>query len=85
MQKSRSQKRRWNNPYTPKEKEKALRLLRISDVKFVAHRYHCTEQTVYRWKRLYDGTLESLANKSHRPHRLHPNAQTEEEKKHISD
>ena len=85
MQTSRSQKRRWNNPYSPKEKEKALRLLRMSDVKFVAHRYHCTEQTVYRWKRLYDGTLASLANKSHRPHRQHPNAQTEEEKKHIAD
>lgn len=40
--------RRWNNPYSPKEKEKALKLLQRSDVRFVAHRYHCTVQTVYR-------------------------------------
>ena len=39
----------------------------------------------YRWKRKYNGTLESLANGSHRPHTMHPNAQTDEEKKHIAD
>ena len=77
--------RRWNNPYSPKEKEKALKLLRLADIQFVAHRYHCTIQTVYRWKKQYDGTLQSLANGSHRPHSQHPNAQTEEEKKHIAD
>ncbi len=77
--------RRWNNPYSPKEKEKALRLLKRNTIEFVAHRYHCTIQTIYRWRRQYDGTLQSLANGSHRPHTPHPNAQTEEEKKHIRD
>lgn len=77
--------RRWNNPYSPKEKLKALNLLKRSDVRFVAHRYHCTVQTVYRWRRMYDGTLESLENKSHRPLSPHPNTQTDEEKKHIYD
>lgn len=32
-----------------------------------------------RWNKLYDGTKESLAPKSHRPHSTHPNAHTEEE------
>ena len=32
-----------------------------------------------RWNKLYDGTKESLADKSHRPHSQHPNAHTEEE------
>ncbi len=32
-----------------------------------------------RWNKLYDGTRESLAPKSHRPHKQHPNAHTEEE------
>ena len=59
--------RRWNNPYSPKEKLKALNLLKRSDVEFVAHRYHCTVQTIYRWRRIYNGTIESLENKSHRP------------------
>lgn len=77
--------RRWNNPYSPKEKEKALRLLKRNTIEFVAHRYHCTIQTIYRWRRQYDGTLKSLANGSHRPHTPHPNAQTDEEKKHIND
>ena len=77
--------RRWNNPYSPKEKLKALNLLKRSDVQFVAHRYHCTIQTIYRWRRIYDGTIESLANKSHRPLTEHPKAQTDEEKKHIAD
>ena len=77
--------RRWNNPYSPKEKLKALNLLKRSDVEFVAHRYHCTVQTIYRWRRIYNGTIESLENKSHRPLTEHPKAQTDEEKKHIAD
>lgn len=81
----RSVQRRWNNPYSPKEKEKALKLLSRSNVQFVAHRYRCTVQTIYRWKKLYNGTLESLFNGSHRPRSPHPNAQTDDEKKHIAD
>lgn len=72
--------RKSNTPYTAREKEKALRLLRqTKDPIFVAHRYHCTVRTVYRWKSRYDGTLASLENRSCRPHSVHPNAHTEEE------
>ena len=43
-----------------------------------AIRYHTNRQYIYRWMKRYDGTLHSLADKSHRPHH-HPNQHTEEE------
>ena len=42
-------------------------------IKFREHR-----KTIYRWIEKYDGTLESLKNKSRRPHH-HPNEHTAEE------
>lgn len=48
-------------------------------IKFKMHR-----KTIYRWMERYDGTIESLKNKSRRPHR-HPNQHTEEEIKMIRD
>ena len=35
-------------------------------------------RTIYRWIKRYDGTLESLKDKSRRPH-CHPNQHTEKE------
>ncbi len=49
-----------------------------------AIRYKVNSQYVYRWRKRYDGTLQSLADKSHRPHR-HPNQHTPEELKLIAD
>lgn len=46
--------------------------------------YNTTRQYVYYWRKRYDGTLRSLANKSHKPH-SHPNQHTPEELKLISD
>ena len=43
-----------------------------------AVRYHTNRQYIYRWMKRYDGTLHSLENRSHRPHR-HPNQHTPEE------
>ena len=43
-----------------------------------AIRYHTNRQYIYRWMNRYDGTLHSLADRSHRPHH-HPNQHTEEE------
>lgn len=75
----------YNTPYTAKEKERALKLWETSTTEWVCHRYHCSERTLWRWKAKYDGTTQSLENKSHRPHTPHPNSQTEEEVKHIYD
>lgn len=36
------------------------------------------ERTIYRWRKRYDGSVESLADKSRKPH-SHPNQHTEEE------
>lgn len=49
-----------------------------------AIRYKVNRQYVYRWRKRYDGTLQSLADKSHRPHH-HPNEHTPEELKLIAD
>ena len=49
-----------------------------------AIRYRTNRQYVYRWLKRYDGTLESLADRSRRPH-SHPNQHTPEELKLISD
>ena len=49
-----------------------------------ARRYNVSRQFVYRWKKRYDGTLESLKDRSHRPN-SHPNQHTPEEIKLIKD
>ena len=49
-----------------------------------AIRYKTNRQYIYRWKNRYDGTLESLADRSHRPHH-HPNEHTADELKLIAD
>lgn len=48
-----------------------------------AIRYKTNRQYIYRWRKRYDGTLQSLADRSHKPHH-HPNEHTPEEIKLIS-
>lgn len=43
-----------------------------------ARRYHTSRQQVQRWRKKFDGTIQSLAKKSRRPH-SHPNEHTQEE------
>lgn len=43
-----------------------------------AIRYRTNRQYIYRWMKRYDGTLQSLADRSHRP-RYHPKQHTEAE------
>ena len=49
-----------------------------------AIRYKTSRQNIYRWRKKYDGTVRSLADRSHRPH-SHPKQHTEEELKLIRD
>lgn len=79
------QKKIYKKAYTAEEKRNALNLWRTATREFVAHRYHITVQTLYRWKRIYDGTIESLEPKYCAPYTPHPNRHTEEELKHIQD
>lgn len=48
-----------------------------------AIKYKPNQQHIYRWLERYDGTFESLREKSRRPH--HPNGHTEEELRLIRD
>ena len=47
-------------------------------------KFGVSRATVYRWRKMYDGTISSLAERSRRPH-SHPNQHTSEELKLISD
>lgn len=71
--------------YSAREKEKALKLWLVDkvDILKVAKRFKCSEQSVYRWRTMYNGTRESLENKSSRPHTPHPNSHTKSEEKEI--
>ena len=69
--------------YLPHEittKENSVKLYRqTKDIGFVCRRYHISKASLMRWNKQYDGSRESLAPKSHRPHTQHPNAHTEQE------
>lgn len=67
--------------YSPNQKQHALKLWLIDkvDIIKVAYKMKCTIQTLYRWKKAYDGTLDSLKNASSRPHTPHPNSHTDSE------
>lgn len=47
-------------------------------------KFEISRATIYRWRKMYDGTLDSLAERSRRPHN-HPNQHTSKELKLISD
>lgn len=48
-----------------------------------AIKYNVNRQYIYRWKRRYNGDIQSLANRSHQPHH-HPNQHTEAELQQIT-
>lgn len=72
-----------NKRYLPHElstKVQSVNLYRSTkDISFVCRRYHISKASLMRWNKLYDGTRESLLNKSHKPKTQHPNAHTEQE------
>lgn len=54
-------------------------------ISFVCRRYKISKSSLMRWSRKFDGTKESLMDKSHRPLTPHPNSHTELEIKWIKD
>lgn len=52
---------------------------------FVCRKYHISKSSLSRWNRKFDGTKESLIDKSHRPLSNHPNSHTDLEIKWIKD
>ena len=53
-------------------------------VTVASKKFNENRRTIYRWRKRYDGSLESLKDKSHKP-KHHPNEHTEEEIKLIKD
>ena len=79
----------YSQRYLPHEintKFYAVKLYRTGvGVSFVCRRYHISKSSLMRWNKKFDGTKDSLVNKSHRPLSKHPNSHTEEELKWIQD
>lgn len=48
-------------------------------IAFVCRRYKITKSSLMRWNKRFDGTKDSLRDKSHKPLSKHPNAHTDEE------
>ena len=61
-----------------KYKESVIKFSKKYGVAKAAYKFGECKRTIYRWRNRYDGTLESLKDKSRRPH-SHPNQHTEEE------
>ena len=73
-------------PHELKTRENAVKTYRNSgDIGYVCRKYHISRTSLWRWNKKYDGTRESLKDKSHRPLSKHPTAHTEQELKWIKD
>ena len=49
------------------------------DVEYVCRKYNISRSSLWRWNKKYDGSIESILDKSHRPISKHPNAHTNQE------
>ncbi len=67
--------------FTAYQKRRALRmwLEEKQPIMKVCQKCKCTERSLWRWKARYDGTLESLENRTSRVDTIHPNQHTEAE------
>ena len=67
-------------PHSLNTKYYAILLYRKGNpISFVCRRYKCSKASLMRWNKKFDGTKESLIDKSHRPFNPHPNSHTVEE------
>lgn len=67
-----------------KYKQSVIKFSLEYGVNKTAIKFDISRRTIYRWIKQYDGTIESLRDKSHRP-KHHPNEHTAEEIKLIKD
>lgn len=59
-------------------RQRVLKYAAQQGVSAAANRYHLSRKTVYKWRKRYDGQLESLKDRSRRPHHS-PRRQSDEE------
>ena len=72
--------------YSAKDKQKALTMW-VTEGKpmiLVCKRMNCSERSLYRWRKIWDGTEASLTPLSSRPHTQDRKAHTDEERKLIA-
>lgn len=69
--------------FTAKEKLYALKALKTADTLTIMRRYKVSRTTLWRWKKQYDGTIESLEPEFSRKTIHHPFEQSEQEKQNI--
>jgi len=73
-------------PHEIKTRKYAVEMYRrCGDIGYVCRKYHISRTSLWRWNKKYDGTIESITDKSHRPLSKHPSEHTEEEIKWIKD
>lgn len=73
-------------PHDLSTKFNAVNLYRNGNpISFVCRRYKISKASLMRWNKKFDGTRESLIDKSHKPVKPHPNSHTEQELKWIKD
>ena len=73
-------------PHDLTTKLNAVKLYRNGNpISFVCRRYKVSKASLMRWNKKYDGTKESLIDKSHKPNTKHPSAHTDIELKWIKD
>ena len=73
-------------PHDLTTKLNAVKLYRNGNpISFVCRRYKISKASLMRWNKRYDGSKESLLDKSHKPNTPHPTAHTELEIKWIKD
>ena len=67
-------------PHSLNTKFYAVQLYRNGNpISFVYRRYKCSKASLMGWNKKFDGSKDSLIDKSHRPLSLHSNAHTEQE------
>ena len=67
-------------PHDIKTKIHAVEMYRnCGDIEYVCRKYHISRISLWRWNKKYDGTKESLINKSHKPKTRHPKSHTNQE------
>ena len=65
-------------PHEVKTRIYAVKLYRSGNsVRFVCRKYHISKPSLMRWNKRYNGSRESLLDRSHKPITPHPNAHTE--------
>ncbi len=67
-------------PHDLKTREYAVKMyINCGDIEYVCRKYHISRYSLWRWMKKYDGTRESLEDKSHKPKSRHPRSHTNQE------